>query len=113
MVEPSGGSYALKAEEYMKAADKKYKGGFFGKLFGSKDERMEGARDMYKQAATNYKLAKRWEEAANAYIKCVDCEKALKSGEAVDYIVEAANMLKKVNSADAIKLMEEAVELYC
>lgn len=33
-------------------------GGFFDKLMGNKAERAEEACELYKQAATNYKLAK-------------------------------------------------------
>lgn len=39
------------------------------------------------------------EEAANAYLKCVSCEKSLKSGEEGDFLVEAANAIRKVNAA--------------
>jgi len=36
----------------------------------------------------------------------VDCEKANKNGDAAEYLVEAANMWKKINSAECIKFLE-------
>ncbi len=55
--------------------------------------------DCYKQAATNYKLAKRWDDAAAIYLECVECDRMCKGGQAADYYVEAANMKERINSA--------------
>ena len=33
-------------------------------MFGNKNERYEEAADLYNNAASNFKLAKRWEQAA-------------------------------------------------
>ena len=71
--------YANKAEEFMQLGDKKIRGykfffntiililnwisgGFFDKMFGNKGERAEEACELYKQAATNFKLAKQCKE---------------------------------------------------
>ena len=43
-------------------------GSFFGNIMSNKTERAEEAIELFKQAATNYKLAKRWDESAKAYI---------------------------------------------
>jgi Soluble NSF attachment protein, SNAP len=66
--------YSKKAEEFISLATKKMqgthlilekknlnysKGGFMDKLFGNKAERAEEACELFKQAATNYKLAKK------------------------------------------------------
>ena len=58
----------------------------------NKNERAEEAIDLFKQAATNYKLAKRWDDSARAYIECVECDKLCKGGQAADYYLEAANV---------------------
>ena len=70
--------YSSKADQMVKEANKKLKGmlywsigSFFGNLMSNKVERAEEAVELYKQAATNYKLAKRWDDAANAYLECV------------------------------------------
>lgn len=51
-------TFYIKAEELMVKAAKKEKGTFFGNLVAGKGERLEEACELYKQAATNYKLAK-------------------------------------------------------
>lgn len=67
---------------------------------------------MFKQAATNYKLAKRWDDSARAYIECVECDKLCKGGQAADFYQEAANVKEKVNTAECIKFLECSIELY-
>lgn len=47
MVDASQSSYGLKGDEFMQKGDKKYQGSFFGKMFGSKEERMEKAIACY------------------------------------------------------------------
>ena len=39
------------------------------------------------------------EDVAEAYKRCVMCSKALQSGEAADFLVEAANAIRKINTA--------------
>lgn len=43
-------------------------GSFFGNITSSKSERAEEAFEIYKQAATNFKLAKLWDDATKAYL---------------------------------------------
>jgi alpha-soluble NSF attachment protein len=100
-----------KAHLLMKEAEKKYKGGFL-KFLGSKSERAEEATELVKQAANIFKLAKDWENAANAYLRCAQIEKENK-GDPADQFLEAANMQKKYNPATAIKTMELAIEALC
>lgn len=71
----------------------------------NKSERAEEAIELFKQAATNYKLAKRWDDAARAYIECVECDKLCKGGQAADFYQEAANVKEKVNTAECIKFL--------
>jgi alpha-soluble NSF attachment protein len=71
----------------------------------NKAERAEEAIELYKQAATNFKLAKRWDDAARAYIECVECDKLCKGGQAADFYQEAANVKEKVNTAECIKFL--------
>ena len=75
------------------------KGSFLSNLTSNKSERAEEAFELYKQAATNFKLAKLWNEAANAYLECVECDKLSKGGQSADLYVEAANMKERINSA--------------
>lgn len=104
--------FGMKGDSFMVEAEKKMKPSFFGDLLGSKSDRIEGACELFKQAANNFKLAKRWEDAAKAYLRCADCEKLNKSADSGEYLFEAANVLKKVNTADGIKYMQEAAKEY-
>jgi len=98
----------------MKLADKKMKGNFWEKIgIGSKSERFEEAVELCKQAATSFKLQKRWEDSTKAYLRCAEIEKMNKSGEASDYLLEAANMQKKYNIAEAVQSMLRAADLMC
>lgn len=50
-------------------------------------------------------------QAAEAYLKVAKCE----SDEAIaaSHYVEAANSMKKINTSEAVKIMEKAIECYC
>ncbi|EGR34356.1 hypothetical protein IMG5_014780 [Ichthyophthirius multifiliis] len=76
-------------------------------------ERAEQALEYYKSAAVKFKLAKSWDDAAEAYIRCAKCEQAGDGGNAGEYYVEAANMKKKNNTSEAIKYFEEAIQFFC
>jgi alpha-soluble NSF attachment protein len=95
--------------------DKKMKGGFFDKVgFGTgKSERYEQAVELCKQSANALKLQKKWEEAAKAYLKAAHIETLGKTGDAAEYLIEAANMQRKTNTAESIKTMNKAAELMC
>lgn len=88
----SNESYSIKGDQFMKEALKALKGtpsldpgSFFGNIMSNKAERAEEAIELFKQAATNYKLAKRWDDSAKAYLECVECDKMCKGGQAADY----------------------------
>lgn len=78
----------------------------------NKGERAEQAIELFKQAATNYKLAKRWDDSAKAYIECVECDKLCKGGQAADFYQEAAGVKEKVNAAECIKFLQASIHLY-
>ena len=60
-------------------------GSFFDNFMSNKSERAEEVIELFKQAVTNYKLTKRWDDSAKAYIKCVECDKMCKRGQTVDF----------------------------
>ena len=62
-----------KAAELMAKAAKKTQGGggFFG-MFSDPKMKAEQAAEMYRDAATQYKIAKMWKEAGGAYIKSAE-----------------------------------------
>lgn len=87
-------------------------GSTFGNIFGSKSERAEEAVEIFKQAATNYKLGKKWDEAAAAYMECLECDRIMKGGDAADYLIEAANMKEKVNTAGTPTVTQKALNCW-
>eukprot|EP00744_Colponema_vietnamica_P004263 GILI01006402.1.p1 GENE.GILI01006402.1~~GILI01006402.1.p1 ORF type:complete len:293 (-),score=136.06 GILI01006402.1:34-912(-) len=101
------------ANDCLTKADKKMKGGFMSAVFGSSSQRYEEAYDLYQKAANNFKRAKQWTDAAEAYNRCVVCQQKLGSiHEAANMMVEAANCLKKVNPSAAVDQFNQAVRLY-
>eukprot|EP00830_Metopus_es_P014712 TRINITY_DN400_c1_g1_i2.p2 TRINITY_DN400_c1_g1~~TRINITY_DN400_c1_g1_i2.p2 ORF type:complete len:139 (+),score=45.37 TRINITY_DN400_c1_g1_i2:66-482(+) len=103
--------YAAEGTSYMAKGDKDMKPGFFKKMFSNAEERKDSAKDSYQKAANCFKLAKQFDKAAQAYMKTVDCE----SDEALsaNLYVEAAGCMKKVNTSEAVKIMEKAIEAFC
>lgn len=98
-------------EVLVRQADRKLKGGLLSCLAGSR--RYEEAAELYEQAATRFKLAKQWQEAANCYIQCVHCaQKLADAGDEARNLVEAGNALRKVSSALALEQFEQAVGIY-
>mmetsp|Transcript_15103 Transcript_15103/g.12817 ORF Transcript_15103/g.12817 Transcript_15103/m.12817 type:complete len:301 (+) Transcript_15103:55-957(+) len=101
-----------KADQLIKDAEKKMKGGFFKNMFSQKSDRIDDAVELIKQAANIYKLAKAWEDAAKAYLRCAELQKSINEDPS-EYYMEASNMQKKFNTADAVNTMNLAVEALC
>mmetsp|Transcript_14243 Transcript_14243/g.15698 ORF Transcript_14243/g.15698 Transcript_14243/m.15698 type:complete len:302 (-) Transcript_14243:270-1175(-) len=101
-------AYSLKGQELVQKAEKKLKGGLT-KIFSNKQDRLEDAASLFEQAATNFKLAKEWDQAAQAYERAAEC--TMKAGNMdPNFFIEAANCAKKVNNADSIKYTERGIE---
>ena len=105
-------NYAKRAKEAFLQAEKKLKPSVFGKIFSNKDDRIDEATDLYKQAANFYRLAKDCnhyivQNSALAFGKCAEC----KPDEAANYYSEAGNVLRKINTAEALTYYNRAVEI--
>lgn len=96
-----------KADDFKKQAEKKLKGfGFFG-------NKHEEAAELFEKAANNYKLAKCWADAADAYSKLAECHlKCDSKHEAASAYVEAAKVAAKGNPQQSTELLHKAVSLY-
>lgn len=44
-------------------------------------------------------MAKLWDEAANAYLESIECDKICKGGQSAEMYVEAANVKERINTA--------------
>jgi alpha-soluble NSF attachment protein len=97
--------------QFMKQAEMKRKGGFMSFISGGPD--YFEAAELFKKAGHQFKLAKEYEKAADAYIQCGICsgQSAFSSEEANSYL-EAAKCLKQVSIGMAIEWFEKAVALY-
>ncbi|OMJ95734.1 hypothetical protein SteCoe_804 [Stentor coeruleus] len=100
-------NYSKRAKEAFAQGEKKLKPGVFGKMFSNKDDRMDEASELFKQAANFYRLAKDFQNSSAAFVKCAEC----KPEEAANYFSEAGNVLRKVNTAEAITYYNRAVEI--
>lgn len=68
---------------------------------------------MFRRAANQFKLGKRWPEAAEAFQRCSYC--AQRSGSLFDeasFLVEAGNMIKKVSTSEALPIFERAIAIH-
>lgn len=98
---------ASRADELMAKVQKKLQG---WSLFGKKYDEIA---EMLQQAANQYKLAKAWNDAAEAYKQLADiCIKMDSKHEAATAYVEGAKVVAKVNPTVATFMLQQAVALY-
>ncbi|CAJ1348581.1 unnamed protein product [Effrenium voratum] len=105
---------AAAAEELVKKADQKLKGGRGGLLgFLTGGPKYDEAIEIYQQAANQYKMAKMWQEAANCFTQCAYCaDQSGSQSDQANYLMEAGNVLKKVSTVAAVEKLEQAVGIY-
>jgi len=98
------------ARDMMRKADKKLQGGFLAIFSGGPD--YEGAIQLYQNAANKFKLSKQWPDAADCLVRCAVLRQKNgdQSQEATCYM-EAANIMKKYSTSDAVIYYQKAVEL--
>ena len=108
------GDHQARAEKLIEEADKKLTsgGGFFSRLMGGGQRNTEDAIDLYSQAANNFKIAKLWSEAGNAFKKAASLNSSISKHESASQYVEAATAFKKNNKEEAVKCLLEAVQVY-
>lgn len=108
------GDHQARAEKLLEEANKKLSsgGGFFSKLVGGGQRNTEDAIDLFVQAANNFKIAKLWCEAGNAFKKAASLNSSISKHESASQYVEAATAYKKNNKEDAVKCLLEAVQVY-
>ncbi len=97
-----------KGDDLFQKAQKKLKGfSFFG---GSKNEE---AAEMLEKASNYYKLGKGWKEAVAAYSLLAEVQTKLDSKhDAANAYVEGAKCAMKYNPAEAVQLLQRAVDIY-
>ncbi|KAL7747230.1 vesicular-fusion protein S17 [Sorochytrium milnesiophthora] len=103
----SASSAAADADFLMEKADKTLNAGFLRSLMGG--NKYEEAEELYTKAANQYKLAKKWKEAGDAFVKSADMQIRLSErDEAAQRFLDASNAYKKSNP-EALPLCPDAV----
>jgi len=87
-------------------------GGF--SLFGGRQEKWEGAADLYTQAANAFRMAKQNKEAGQAFEKCaaIQKDKLNEPDDAANTLTEAFKVYKKTDPLDAARCLDFAVNHY-
>ncbi|XP_785670.2 alpha-soluble NSF attachment protein [Strongylocentrotus purpuratus] len=104
----------VKGKQFMADADKKLKSsqGFFGSMFGG-PQKQEEACELYQRAANMFKMAKKWQEAGDAFCRAATVSISLDSKhEAATSYVDAGSCYKKVDPKKAISSLQQAIEIY-
>ncbi|TMW60517.1 hypothetical protein Poli38472_000559 [Pythium oligandrum] len=102
-----------KAADYYSQAQKALKKSTFFSFSGG-TQKYEDASDLFEKAGNQYKIGRKWQEAADAYVKCAECQMKLKeSSRAAQFYQNAADALSKVNPTDAVEYFKTAIAMLC
>ncbi|GBG75002.1 hypothetical protein CBR_g19516 [Chara braunii] len=103
-----GGELEQKGNEFYAKAIKKMKG------FGWFSNKWEEAATLLEKAANNFKQAKAWNKAGEAYVKLAECHDRQQDSkhESASALVDAATAYKKVNPEASINCLREAVNKF-
>lgn len=86
--------------------------GFFSKLLGS-GTKQEEACEKFVRAANMFKIAKKWNDAGNAFCKAAEIHQSLQNKhDSASNLVDAGNCYKKTDAESAIKCLCGAIDIY-
>jgi len=105
--------HGAKGEELVAAAKKKLGGGggFLSGIFGG-GTKVEDAIDLFNQGANNFKIAKKWSAAGDAFKESAQLNVSRSKHEAASSYVEAASCYRKNNGKEAVNCLREAIQIY-
>ncbi|XP_033115975.1 alpha-soluble NSF attachment protein-like isoform X1 [Anneissia japonica] len=104
-----------KGKELMAEAEKKVRSSqtFFGSLFGGSTTKLEEASEIYQRAANSFKMAKAWSAAGNAFYETAKIHLRLQNKhDAATACVDAGNCFKKTDSEEAVRCLQQAIEIF-
>jgi len=104
-----------KGHDLMAEADKKLNAskGILVGLFGGSGNKTDEAIGLYINAANMFKMAKKWGNAGEAFVKAGDLHlKGMSRHDAATNFVEAGNCYKKTDIKEAVACLERAIEQY-
>eukprot|EP01060_Flectonema_neradi_P029623 TRINITY_DN4131_c0_g1_i1.p1 TRINITY_DN4131_c0_g1~~TRINITY_DN4131_c0_g1_i1.p1 ORF type:complete len:297 (+),score=64.81 TRINITY_DN4131_c0_g1_i1:45-935(+) len=81
------------------------------KFFSFGTEKYDDARELYYQAANQFKKVQDWEGAEGAFLKCLEMDKKLKcDSDQIQDLTDAGTCAKKYNYKKAADYWEQAIE---
>lgn len=102
------------AEKLLQEAQKKVNAkGFLGGLFSNPSAKYEQAIELCDEAANIFKINKKWDRAAAAYMQQADYQNAVKNPfEAAACFKNAAMMFKKGSPKDAVAPLRQTMDIF-
>ncbi|XP_031626677.1 alpha-soluble NSF attachment protein [Contarinia nasturtii] len=104
-----------KALQLVAEAEKKLTApnGFFGKLFGGGNNRLEEAVECYQRAANLFKMGKNWNQAGKCFVEAANLHaRAGSKHDAATNYVDASNCYKKTEIQESVNSLLKAIEIY-
>lgn len=97
-------------DELVRKAHSKLAPGFLGKMFSSKESRMEEAAELLESAANIYKIRKDWKKAGETYEEMARLEIEQGGSTAYSHFQNAAHCFSFVDKIRANKNLDDAIE---
>ena len=97
-------------DELVRKAHSKLTPGFFGKMFSSKETRVEEAMELLTNAANIYKIAKNWAKAGETYEELARLDIESGGNMAYSYFQDAAHCFSFVDKNRSDQNLDRAIE---
>lgn len=102
-----------RARAMLLEAEKKLTSFSFFDMFSSGNTKFEEAAAIYTKAANLFKIAKKWDEAADAFAKCADMHLKLQNKyDAASNFISAATCVKKTNVGESLRYFKKGIDLF-
>ena len=97
-------------DELVRKARGKLAPGFFGKMFSSKESRVEEAMELLTSAANMYKIQKNWQKAGETYEELARLDSESGGGMGYSYYQDAAHCFSFVDKNRSDQNLDRAIE---
>lgn len=110
-MEKATAKYERKAEHCLTLAEKALRQFL---IQNAPNIKFEDATEYYRQAAVCYRVAGRWQDSGEAYGRCADLQARMGNvQEAAVSSVQAAQVYRKQDPAEAVSFYRNAISLFC
>ena len=97
-------------DELVRKAHSKLAPGFFGKMFSSKESRVDEAKDLLSNAANMYKIRKNWARAGETYEELARLDTESGGGMAYSYYQDASHCFSFTDKIRSDQNLDRAIE---